>query len=154
MTVDRLESDCRGDGHHAENFGASLLYDDDESRLRLGLVAASSADSVAAIGWLEVADHTTDIAQISAVLRDWERRYGTRVVAIKDGSLHLSVSAPPGNRAEALRVAAEHYAFCPEDTWQTTLALVNNEITPFSGTVLAEYAETIINKGIWIFHWY
>ncbi|MFI6368844.1 DUF4253 domain-containing protein [Nocardia sp. NPDC050630] len=140
-------------GRHAETFGATLLYDD-PSRWRLGLVAASSADSVAAIGWREVANHTTDIAEISAVLRDWERRYGTRVVAIDDGSLHLSVSAPPGKRDEALRVAAEHYAFCPEDTWSTTVALINNEIVPCSGTVLAEYAETLINNKFWIFHWY
>ncbi|MEU2036261.1 DUF4253 domain-containing protein [Nocardia amamiensis] len=139
-------------GYDAEKFGGTLLYDY-PFQLRLGLVAASSADSVAAIGWREVADHTTDIAQISAVLRDWERRYGARVVAIMDGGLHLSVSAPPGNRDEALRLAAEHYAFCPEDTWNTDFALINNKIVPCSGTVLAEYAETLINEAIWIFHW-
>lgn len=135
--------------HGVRVLGATLLYDDP---LRLALVAASSADSITAIGWRGAADHTGDVAQVSAVLRDWERRYGTHLVAIDDQGLNLSVSAPPGSRDEALRVAAEHYAFCPE-TWDTDLALIDNEIRPIPGRVLASYAETLIHQRIWFFRW-
>ncbi|MGA6205794.1 DUF4253 domain-containing protein [Nocardia testacea] len=133
----------------ALSLGGTLLYDDP---LRLALVAGGSADSITAIGWRGAAAHTGDVAQVSAVLRDWERRYGTRIVAITALGLNLSVSAPPENRDEALRVAAEHYAFCPE-TWEMDLALIDNVIRPIAGRVLASYAETLINERIWFFRW-
>jgi Domain of unknown function (DUF4253) len=110
----------------------------------LGLVAAGSgADALTAIGWQGPMNHVRDTAQISAVLRDWETRYGTRVVAL-DGvsTLVLSVAAPPVDRDQALRVAAEHFAFCPDNIRQGP-----------SGTTLATYAEKLVEDEFWIFWW-
>ena len=54
-------------------------------------------------------------AEISAVLRDREQRFGARVVAAGFSTLLLSVAAPPTTREKALAVAAEHFAFCPDN---------------------------------------
>jgi hypothetical protein len=110
---------------------------------RLGLVtAASGADALTAAGWRGPARHVRDTAQISAVLRDWERRYGVRVVAL-DGlaTLVLSVAAPPVDREQALRVAAEHVAFCPD------------AIEGRAGTTLGSHADTLLDAEFWIFWW-
>lgn len=107
---------------------------------RLGLVTASSgADALTASGWRGPANHVADTAQISAVLRDWERRYGVRVVALDDtATLVLSVAAPPVDHAQALRVAAEHAAFCPDTA---------------PGDALDAYADKLRDAGFWIFWW-
>ncbi|MFE5491809.1 DUF4253 domain-containing protein [Streptomyces virginiae] len=52
------------------------------------------------------------------VLRDWEHRFGARVVAVGFDTLHLSVAAPPMSGQDALLVAAEHFALSPDNIWQ------------------------------------
>lgn len=116
----------------------------DSPTARLGLVAAScGADALTAAGWQGPVNHVADTAQISAVVRDWERRYGARVVAL-DGlaTLVLSVAAPPVDHAQALRVAAEHFAFCPDTIWQSG-----------PDTTLSGYAEKLLEAEFWIFWW-
>ncbi|WP_447007213.1 DUF4253 domain-containing protein [Saccharothrix isguenensis] len=111
--------------------------------MRLGLVAAGcGADAVTAAGWTGPANHTGDTAEISAVLRDWEHRFGVRVVGVGFATLFLSVAAPPATREEALAVAAEHFAFCPDNIWQGRQP----------GT-LAAYAERLVGDGSWSFWW-
>lgn len=110
---------------------------------RLGLVAAGrGADAPAHAGWSGPVDHESDTAPYSAVLRGWEERFGARVVAVGFATLHLSVAAPPTSRAQALAVAAEHFAFCPDNIWQGTRA----------GT-LAAYAAEIMDAASWDFWW-
>jgi hypothetical protein len=47
--------------------------------MRLGLVAAErGADALAAAGWSGPLNYTNDTGEISAVVRDWERRFGVR----------------------------------------------------------------------------
>ncbi|MER5931244.1 DUF4253 domain-containing protein [Streptomyces sp. NPDC002054] len=115
-----------------------------EGRLRnprLGLVPADrSADIPAAIGWTGPTNHENDTARISAVLRSWEERYGARVVALGYDVLELSVAAPPRTSAEALAVAAEHFAFCPDLVWQ-------------GAGSLREYAQELPGTGEWTFWW-
>ncbi|MEW2136549.1 DUF4253 domain-containing protein [Streptomyces sp. NPDC005409] len=83
---------------------------------RLGLVAApSGADALAVAGWCGPLNYDNDTAKFSAVIRDWERRFGVRVVAVGFSTLHLSVAAPPMQEEDALLVAAEHFAFCPDN---------------------------------------
>ncbi|WP_404790839.1 DUF4253 domain-containing protein [Streptomyces tendae] len=39
-------------------------------------------------------------------------------MAVGFAPLHLSAAAPPTNTQSALRIAAEHFAFCPDTTGQ------------------------------------
>ncbi|MGV9843622.1 DUF4253 domain-containing protein [Streptomyces fungicidicus] len=64
----------------------------------LGLVPASSgAEALRECGWQGPCNYTNDTGQIAAVVLDWERRFGARVVGVG---------------------FAEHFAFCPDSIWQ------------------------------------
>jgi hypothetical protein len=110
---------------------------------RLALVPARrSADVPAAIGWPGPTNHENDVARLCAVLRSWEDRFGIRVVALTFDRLVVSVAAPPTTAAEAEAVAAEHFAFCPDN------------ITQGSHENLREYAEhEVLNGRVWSFWW-
>ncbi|MCI3278943.1 DUF4253 domain-containing protein [Streptomyces cylindrosporus] len=110
---------------------------------RLALVPARrSADIPAAIGWMGPANHESDTARLSAVLRSWEDRFGIRVVALGFDHLLVSVAHPPTTLAEAQAVAAEHFAFCPDNIWQS------------SNPTLTAYAESqLLNQPAWHFWW-
>ncbi|QES52344.1 hypothetical protein DEJ50_11565 [Streptomyces venezuelae] len=108
---------------------------------RLGLVPATrSADIPAAIGWTGPTNHENDTARLGAVLRSWEERYGARVVALGFDLLDLSVAAPPRTSAESLAVAAEHFAFAPDNIWQ-------------GAGSLREYAQELPGSRQWTFWW-
>jgi Domain of unknown function (DUF4253) len=51
-------------------------------------------------------------------MRSWEDRFGARVIGVGFADLYVSVAAPPATLDEALPVAAEHFAFCPDNIWQ------------------------------------
>ncbi|GAQ59008.1 DUF4253 domain-containing protein [Streptomyces acidiscabies] len=107
----------------------------------LALVPARrSADIPAAIGWTGPLNHENDVARLCAVLRTWEDRFGARVVAIGFATLAVSVAAPPATQEEAEAIAAEHYAFCPDNIEQG------------SGTIEA-YAKDLIGAPSWHFWW-
>lgn len=74
--------------------------------------------------------YDNDTAECSAVVRDWEHRFGARVVAVGFSTLHLSVASPPVEEHEALLVAAEHFAFCPDNIWQGHHRLALTSWTP------------------------
>ncbi|MFF2008944.1 DUF4253 domain-containing protein [Streptomyces sp. NPDC058195] len=115
----------------------------DRPSARLGLVAAASgAEALAAAGWSGPLNYDHDTAKFSAVVRDWEHRFGVRVVGVGFATLHLSVAAPPTTAGEALRVAAEHFAFCPDNVWQSR--------RPHT---LAAYAGRIVGAARWDFWW-
>ncbi|MFI1169678.1 DUF4253 domain-containing protein [Streptomyces sp. NPDC020801] len=103
----------------------------------LALVPARrSADIPAAIGWAGPVNHENDVARLCAVLRSWEDRFGIRVVALGFDQLVVSVAAPPATLAEAEAVAAEHFAFCPDDIGD-----------------LKAYAAKLIGEQAWHFWW-
>ncbi|OKJ03275.1 DUF4253 domain-containing protein [Kitasatospora sp. CB01950] len=113
----------------------------DNAHLRIGLVpAATGAEALTACGWTGPVNHEGDIAKVSAVLLDWERRYGTRLVQVGFADLELSVGAPPEDDDLALRIAAEHLAFCPDKIFQGV------------GTI-ADYAPGLVNAEQWSFWW-
>ncbi|MFE6848273.1 DUF4253 domain-containing protein [Streptomyces sp. NPDC057686] len=86
---------------------------------RLALVPVGrAADIPAAIGWSGPVNYENDVARLCAVLRSWEDRFGAQVVALSYARLDMSVAAPPQTLDEALAVAAEHFAFCPDNVWQ------------------------------------
>ncbi|MFJ9041237.1 DUF4253 domain-containing protein [Streptomyces sp. NPDC102406] len=109
---------------------------------RLGLVEASrGADVLATVGWLGALNYDNDSATFAAVLRAWEDRFGARVVGIGFSTLHLGVAAPPADIEDALAIAAEHFAFCPDNIWQG------------SHPDLVTYAEGLIDVNCWEFWW-
>jgi hypothetical protein len=130
-----------GADHMAAQY--ARVFADEHPHSRLGLVAAScGADALTAIGWDGPANYDNDTAKFSAVVRDWEHRFGARVVAVGSSTLHLSVAAPPMSTEDALLVAAEHFAFCPDNIWQGG-----------SPQTLAAYTERIVGMNSWDFWW-
>ncbi|MFF6781730.1 DUF4253 domain-containing protein [Streptomyces sp. NPDC012510] len=110
---------------------------------RIALVPARrSADIPAALGWGGPVNHESDVARLCAVLRSWEDRFGIRVVALTYDQLVLSVATPPTTGAQAEALAAEHFAFCPDNIWQGTP----------DGTRQA-YARTLLGEHVWSFWW-
>lgn len=107
----------------------------------LGLAAVSlGADALAAIGWQGALNHNQWTAPLAAVVRSWEDRFGARLVGMGFNTLELSVAAPPVTVPHALLVAAEHWAFCPDNIVQGAGDLVG-------------YAEHIRGRHSWSFWW-
>ncbi|MFF7450714.1 MULTISPECIES: DUF4253 domain-containing protein [unclassified Streptomyces] len=104
--------------------------------------ARRSADIPTAVGWSGAVNHDQDTARLSSVLRSWEDRFGTRVVALGFDHLVLSVAAPPRTLPEAEAVAAEHFAFCPDTLWQGT-----------DPTLEAYAARQLPDQPVWSFWW-
>jgi hypothetical protein len=71
------------------------------------------ADCVALIGGLAV---EADAADISAVIRSWEERFGAVLVAVEPSLATLAITAPPRGPEQALAAAAEQLAFCPPES--------------------------------------
>ncbi|MFD8013304.1 DUF4253 domain-containing protein [Streptomyces sp. NPDC058955] len=104
--------------------------------------ARRSADIPAVIGWSGPLNHEDDVARLCAVLRSWEDRFGARVVALAPATLVVSVAAPPRTVEEAEALAAEHFAFCPDN------------ITQGDHDTLRAYArEALLNAPVWVFWW-
>lgn len=109
---------------------------------RLGLVASDrGADALEVAGWLGPTNHTNDTGELCAVLRDWEERSGVRVVGAHFATLYPSVAAPPQTYDDAIRVAAEHFAFCPDNVWQSR------------HRTLVNLAKSLIDCPMWSFWW-
>ncbi|MFC5291253.1 DUF4253 domain-containing protein [Actinokineospora guangxiensis] len=125
----------------ADDLAAHLLAG--HPTMRLGLVAADrGADALSTAGWTGPMNHFADTALLSSVLRDWEERYGARVVGVGFDTLVLSVAAPPTTHADALPVAAEHFALCPDNVWQGE-----------SPHTLFAYAQRLVGDHSWTFWW-
>ena len=82
----------------------------------MGVVeAARPADVPAVLAWGGIGNYPhQDLVGLSAVLRSWEERFGAVLVLLGPATLVLSVADPPRTRGTAERVAAEHFAFCPD----------------------------------------
>ncbi|MFF0059862.1 DUF4253 domain-containing protein [Streptomyces microflavus] len=125
---------------------ADIITADPDSWLagaRLALVPARrTADIPAAIGWSGPMNHENDVARLSAVLRSWEDRYDLRVVVLGFDTMIVSVGRPPATLEEARALAAEHYAFCPDNIDQSP------------AYDLDVYAEKhLLDQEVWSFWW-
>ncbi|MFI1188730.1 DUF4253 domain-containing protein [Streptomyces californicus] len=110
---------------------------------RMALVPARrSADIPAAIGWTGAVNHENDVARLCAVLRSWEDRYDARVVVLGFDTMIVSVGRPPATMEEARALAAEHYAFCPDNIDQSP---------PYDLDAYAEKA--VLDQDAWSFWW-
>ena len=107
--------------------------------------AARPADIPAVLGWSGICNYhpTQDLVRICAVLRRWERRWGALLVGMDRSRLCLSVAHPPTTEDECRAVAAEHFAFCPDQQ------------DPQDGRwfTLSAYAGMIRGAGSWRFWW-
>jgi hypothetical protein len=113
----------------------------DDRGTPIGLaVAARGADVLTVMGWQGAINYNRWIAPLSAVLRSWEDRFGARVIGMGFDTLELSVAAPPVTARHALHVAAEHWAFCPDN------------IVQGPGTLM-DYAVQIRGATSWSFWW-
>ncbi|WP_017582288.1 DUF4253 domain-containing protein [Nocardiopsis valliformis] len=110
---------------------------------RLGLVrAASGAQALLSCGWSGPLNYDNDTAVFAAVVADWERRFGARLLGLGFDTLTLSVASAPTDIDRALRVAAEHFAFCPDLVWQG-----------HSPHTLRGFAERLVDCPVWNFWW-
>ncbi|MET9622778.1 DUF4253 domain-containing protein [Streptomyces sp. NPDC006464] len=101
---------------------------------------AQQPDAHAAVVRGSPLNYDNDTAKFSAVIHDWEHRFGVRVVAVGLSTLHLSVAAPPVDEEDALLVAAEPFAFCPDNVRQGC-----------QPCTLATYAKRITGSHSWDF---
>jgi Domain of unknown function (DUF4253) len=104
-----------------------------EVRARLMIVPCNRpADCVALIGGLAV---EVGGAEISAVIRSWEDRFGAVLVSVQPSQALLAVTSPPGSPEQALGAAAERMAFCPPEsvepgTLEQLASIVRGELLP------------------------
>ncbi|MBA9007574.1 DUF4253 domain-containing protein [Thermomonospora cellulosilytica] len=107
----------------------------------LGLVPAGrGADALTRMGWSGPCNHTDHTQEISAVVRSWEDRFGARVTSVGFATLDLSVAAPPATLDQAIEIAVEHHAFCPDNVRQGC-------------GDLTRYAESLVDAEHWSFWW-
>lgn len=117
---------------------------------RLGLVRCGRpADAVALIGW-SGAINRRSAQQVSAVLRSWEERFGAVLAGLGFATLTLLVPHPPADESEALPLAAELAALCPD---------VLSEDGPMdgfgyvAGGTVAGLARVLVDRPIWRLWW-
>jgi hypothetical protein len=111
---------------------------------RIGLAAADRpADALAAMGWMP-GNWTEGVEPVTAVLRSWETRFGTRLLAIGYDEFKLLASRPPRDLPAAQVLAAEIFALASEFTrgWDSEALTTVNEI-----------ADSLTLSPIWGFWW-
>jgi hypothetical protein len=107
----------------------------------LGLVGLHRpADILDTIGWMGAVNEDGDPLDMSTVLRSWELRFDAYVVGMGTDTLILAVGRPPRDLASATAIAAEHFAFCPDNIQQGI------------GTI-REYADALVGEQVWPFWW-
>jgi hypothetical protein len=130
-------------GQQPDEFADQFVRDQEDGTSRILLVpAARSADVITSAGWQGPLNFSNDMAPLSSVLRSWEDRFGVRLVELGLDTLALTVAAPPVTTEHAEHVAAEHFAFCPDNVVQG------------QAPTIREYAARMVQgKIIWSFWW-
>jgi hypothetical protein len=131
-----------GGGQDPDEFADQQVRDNDDGSSQIMLVPADcSADVLTAVGWHGALNYTQPPSLLSSVLRSWEERFGARLTDVGFDTIHLTVAAPPASPGHAERVAAEHFAFCPDN------------IVQGAGTIRAYAANYVLGKPDWWFWW-
>ena len=112
---------------------------------RLGLVSCRRpADALALAGWTGTMNRIEPV-EVSAVLRSWEDRFGAVLVGLAFSTITLFVTRPPVSHDDALRVAAEVAALCPDALWQP-----DSYDTPTQReSSLAAIARELVREHVW-----
>src|SRR5262245_12913840 len=107
----------------------------------LGLVAVSRPSrTLETIGWMGPANYDMNPTEQSAILDTWEDRFDAYLVGLGFDTITLAVGRPPRDLDSALRIAAEHLAFCPDNIWQGV------------GSI-SDYAPLLVGAARWDFWW-
>ncbi len=93
------------------------------------------ADILDTVGWMGAVNEDGDPLDMSTVLRSWELRFDAYVVGMGTDTLTLAVGRPPRDLRRATAIAAEHYAFCPDNIQQGVGAI-------------REYAEALVGAQL------
>jgi hypothetical protein len=113
---------------------------------RLGLVSCRRpADAIGVAGWLGALNVWQEPAKVSAVLRSWEERLGAVVVGLGFATITLLVPRPPASDDDALRVAAEVAALCPDALWQPEALLPD----PPRDATLESMSRLLVRETLW-----
>lgn len=101
------------------------VLDDVDGRLqrdqphRLALIEAAHGWEIPArLAWSGAANYDLSGAHHLAVLRRWGQRYGAELLTLGFDTIELLVDRPPAAKDEALAVAREQFAYCPDIVWQ------------------------------------
>jgi hypothetical protein len=117
---------------------------------RLGLVRCHRpADAVALIGWTG-AINRRDADQVSAVLRSWEERFGAVLAGLGFATMTVLLPHPPSDEAEALPIAAELAALCPD------VLSEDGPIDGFgyvAGGTIGGLARVLVGRCVWKLWW-
>jgi hypothetical protein len=106
----------------------------------LGLVATDAGWKIPAMfPWKGSTNWELYGAEHAAVLRGWNRRFEAELVAMTYDVVELYVPHPP-NAEEALAIAGEAYAYCPD--------LLDSGVP-----TLEDLAEHMIRSKAWYFRW-
>ncbi len=99
---------------------------------------------MAVAGWQGAINRTT-ATEISAVLRSWEDRFGVILAGLGFATMTLLVSRPPTSDDDALRVAAEVAALCPDALWQP------ESLPPYEPreTTLEAVSRHLVREQVW-----
>jgi hypothetical protein len=114
-------------------------------RARIGLVSCRRpADAIGVMGWLG-AINVRRPAEVSAVLRSWQERFGAVVVRLGFATVTLLVTRPPISDDDAVHVAAEVAALCPDALWQP------EELPPYlpRDATLAAMGRHLVRESVW-----
>ncbi|HVG84546.1 MAG TPA: DUF4253 domain-containing protein [Vicinamibacterales bacterium] len=102
------------------------------------VLVARPADVPAALGWIGATNAQATGADISAVLRSWEDRFGATLVSLGFDTVEVQL----GNRPESVEqrnvLAAEHFWICPDS---------------FEGFTLDDYSRALSTTTRWSFWW-
>lgn len=113
--------------------------------MRIGLVSCMrAADAIALIGW-QGAVNVRTAAEVAAVLRTWEDRFGAHLVGLGFATMTLLVTRPPTDDDHALHVAAEVAALCPDALWQPESSWPYEEREP----TLRALSQALVRRPVW-----
>ncbi len=76
----------------------------------------------------------------AALFKFWNEKYGATVAYIANSIIEFTVTRPPRTRHEAMVLAKQHFAYCPDRVDQGT------------GSVEA-LAARLLNASVWFFWW-
>lgn len=117
---------------------------------RIGLVPCGRpADAITSIGWQGAINRRAEV-QVSAVLRSWEDRLGTVLAGLGFATLTLLVPHPPAEDAEALPIAAELAALCPDVLAEDGPA---DGFGYAAGGTIAGLARVLVDRPLWKLWW-
>jgi hypothetical protein len=79
--------------------------------------------------------------ELQRAWRSWQARFGAGPVGVSGATVELRVERPISDPREALRVALEHYAYCPDTVLMT------------EGPFVEGRAAGLLGSTVWHFWW-